>query len=38
MEVIDLPPNHVLEQGTRKKLFFGSIFILNKNKFIYLFI
>jgi dual specificity tyrosine-phosphorylation-regulated kinase 2/3/4 len=23
MEVIDLPPNHVLEQGTRKKLFFG---------------
>ncbi|CAF3396305.1 unnamed protein product, partial [Rotaria sp. Silwood2] len=24
MEVIDLPPNHVLEQGTRKKLFFDS--------------
>lgn len=23
MEVIDLPPTHVLEQGTRKKLFFG---------------
>jgi hypothetical protein len=32
MEVIDLPPPHVLEQGTRKKLFFGSIlfYILNK--------
>ena len=25
MEVIDLPPTHVLEQGTRKKLFFGLI-------------
>ncbi|CAF2040933.1 unnamed protein product [Rotaria magnacalcarata] len=24
MEVIDLPPNHVLEQGTRRKLFFDS--------------
>ena len=23
MEVIDLPPSHVLEQGTRRKLFFG---------------
>ncbi|CAF2587864.1 unnamed protein product [Rotaria sp. Silwood2] len=23
MEVVDVPPNHVLEQGTRKKLFFG---------------
>ncbi len=28
MEVIDLPPNHVLEQGTRKKLFFGLFFFL----------
>jgi dual specificity tyrosine-phosphorylation-regulated kinase 2/3/4 len=26
MEVIDLPPNHVLEQGTRRKLFFGLFF------------
>jgi hypothetical protein len=26
MEVIDLPPNHVLEQGTRRKLFFGLLF------------
>ncbi|CAF0870531.1 unnamed protein product [Rotaria sp. Silwood1] len=24
MEVIDVPPNHVLEQGSRKKLFFDS--------------
>jgi len=24
MEVIDLPPSHVLEQGTRRKLFFDS--------------
>jgi hypothetical protein len=25
MEVIDLPPSHVLEQGTRRKLFFGRL-------------
>ncbi len=24
MEVIDLPPIHILEQGTRTKLFFGK--------------
>jgi dual specificity tyrosine-phosphorylation-regulated kinase 2/3/4 len=29
MEVIDLPPIHVLEQGTRTKIFFG------KNEFFY---
>jgi len=34
MEVIDLPPSHVLEQGTRRKLFFGLFvcFFLNLTK------
>jgi dual specificity tyrosine-phosphorylation-regulated kinase 2/3/4 len=27
MEVLDLPPIHLIEQGTRKKLFFGSFFL-----------
>jgi hypothetical protein len=26
VEVIDLPPTYLLEQGTRKKLFFGLFF------------
>jgi dual specificity tyrosine-phosphorylation-regulated kinase 2/3/4 len=30
MEVIDLPPSHVLEQGTRKKLFFGLSYFVFK--------
>ena len=31
MEVIDLPPNHVLEQGTRRKLFFGSLIFVGRS-------
>jgi serine/threonine protein kinase len=28
MEVMGLPPNNVLEQATRRRLFFGKIFML----------
>ncbi len=36
MEVIDVPPIHVLEQGTRTKIFFGKneFFYWKKNEFI----
>ena len=33
IEVIDLPPTHVLDQGTRRKLFFGSFILFHARHF-----